>query len=210
MSHPALERLLQHPALFRAGHKDAIAPNRTVSTGYPALDELLPWAGWPPGKLIEIIPEQIAIGELTLLMPTLAAITREGRAMVLVDPPHLPYAPALAQHQIVLEHCLITQSRDHKEQLWTVEQCLKSGACGAVLAWEQSALDDRSLRRLQLATEAGACLAFLFRSPRAITQTSPAALRLVLAPSMEALSITVLKGQGATGRTIELLLHPAV
>ncbi|HKT31018.1 MAG TPA: translesion DNA synthesis-associated protein ImuA [Gammaproteobacteria bacterium] len=208
MSNPALERLLQHPALFRAGHRNAIASDSILSTGYPPLDELLAWGGWPAGKLIEIIPEAIAIGELTLLLPTLADITREGRAVVLVDPPHVPYAPALTQHHVVLDRCLITQSRDSKDPLWTAEQCLKSGACGAVVFWEQALLNDRSLRRLQLAAESGVCLAFLFRYPRAATQASPAALRLLLAPSMGALSITVLKGQGASGRTLELSLNP--
>ncbi|MDE2460088.1 MAG: translesion DNA synthesis-associated protein ImuA [Gammaproteobacteria bacterium] len=189
MTNPALERLLQHPALFRTGHSKTAVSDSILSTGYPPLDELLAWGGWPAGKLIEIIPEAIAIGELTLLLPTLADITREGRAVVLVDPPYVPYAPALTQHHVVLDRCLITQSRDHKDPMWTAEQCLKSGACGAVVLWEQALLNDRHLRRLQLATESGACLAFLFRCPRAATQASPAALRLLLAPNMGARDI---------------------
>ncbi len=208
MTNPALERLLQHPALFRAGHRKTAASDSILFTGYPPLDELLAWGGWPSGKLIEIIPEAIAIGELTLLLPALADITRQGRAVVLVDPPHVPYAPALAQHHVALDQCLLTQSHDGKDPLWTAEQCLKSGACGAVVFWEQALLDDRPLRRLQLAAESGACLAFLFRCSRAATQASPAALRLLLAPNMGTLSITVLKGQGASGRTLELSLNP--
>lgn len=209
MSNPALERLLQHPALFCAGRSKTVVSDSILSTGYPSLDELLAGGGWPAGKLIEIIPEAIAIGELTLLLPSLADITREGRGVVLVDPPHVPYAPALAQYKVALDRCLITQSSDGNDLLWTSEQCLKSGACGAVILWEQALLNDRSLRRLQLAAESGACLAFLFRCPRAATQASPAALRLLLAPNMGALSITVLKGQGASGRTLELSLNLA-
>lgn len=208
MSNPALERLLQHPALFLAGQKALLAPDAAIPTGYPELDNALPWAGWPRGKLIEIIPEQVAIGEFTLLTPALAIMTREGQALVLIDPPQIPYAPALAQHQVQLERVLVTICREDKEQRWTVEQCLKSGACGAVLAWEQASLDDRSLRRWQLAAEAGNGLAFVFRNPRAARQASPAKLRLWLAANMNALSITVLKGQGASGETLTLALHP--
>lgn len=210
MSNPALARFLRHPALFRTGHRPTTGTNGTVSTGYQALDDILPWSGWPPGKLIEIIPAAIAIGELTLLMPALAAAAREGQAIVFVDPPYPPYAPALMQHRLNLDRCLVTRSRGHHEQLWIAEQCLKSGACGAVITWEKALLNDRPLRRLQLAAESSNCLAFLFRHSRASTQTSPAILRLGLAPNMQALSITVLKGQGATGKTLELFLNTAI
>lgn len=206
MSIPALERLLQHPALFRAGHTAARVGQPSVPTGYPELDRVLPWNGWPLGKLTEIIPQADAIGEITLLMPALATVTHEGRAAALVKPSYLPYAPALVRGGIPLERLVITRSVHERDFLWTLEQCLKSGACGAVLAWEQAALDDRSLRRLQLAAEAGNCLAFLFRSPRASNRASPAGLRLWLAPAMGALDLTVLKGQGAAGMNLKLPL----
>jgi hypothetical protein len=70
-----------------------------------------------------------------------------------------------------------------------LEQALRAGTCGAVLAWPTHA-DFNTLRRLQLAAEAGNALGILFRPLHAAEHTSPAALRLKLEPL------------GASGRTI--------
>ena len=73
-----LARLLEHPALWR-GRNAARVP--TWSTGYPMLDAGLPGGGWPRAGLVEILTPQPGVGELHLLIPTLARLT--GHAMVL-------------------------------------------------------------------------------------------------------------------------------
>jgi len=79
--------------------------------------------------------------------------------------------------------------------LWAAEQALKSGGCGAVLAWPQQ-VQTVQLRRLQLAAERGNCPAILFRPPRAARQGSPAALRLRVWPAPLGLEVEVLKRRG--------------
>lgn len=195
VSNPALERLLRHPAIFRAGHGETGTPGSVVPTGYSKLDETLPHGGWPLGKLTELIHGQEAIDGLALVVPALASITHDGYTAVFVNPPHIPYAPGLSQMGISLDHLIMTRDHDERDRLWAAEQSLKSGA--AVLLWEGHALSDGSLRRLQRAAETGKSLAFLFRCGSTADVQSPAALRLHLTSSRGKLSITIAKSQGS-------------
>src|SRR5260221_1044716 len=68
----------------------------TLPCGFPGLDAELPGGGWPAGALTEILPEHEGIGELRLLGPALAGLSRRGLRLVWIAPPHPPYAPALA------------------------------------------------------------------------------------------------------------------
>jgi len=87
------------------------------------------------------------------------------------------------------------EARDGSRGLWAVEQALRSGSCSAVLAWP-AAIEPTALRRLQLAAEAGAALAFLFRAPDAAAEPSPAALRLRVQPTADGWLVEVLKRRG--------------
>jgi len=167
-----------------------------VPTGFEALDGCLPEHGWPVGALTEILAGRDGIGELRLVMPALAVLGREGRWVVWVNPPYVPYAPALAAHELDLSRLMVV-SAPGRESLWAAEQALRHPACGAVLVWAPGVfLDMRSLRRLQLAAEtAGAC-GLVFRADEAAREPSPAALRLRLAPEPAGWRIEVLKCRG--------------
>src|SRR5690606_19976306 len=122
--------------------------------------------------------------EFSLLFPALAEINRRGEWLVLVDPPWIPYPAALQGHGLALERLLLVRTASAGESLWACEQALRGSRGGAVLAWPElngyPAISFARLRRLQLAAEAGAKPAFLFR-PDSVRQTaSPAALRLYL------------------------------
>ncbi len=188
-----LEDLMQRADLWRGG---CAPPPSGLASGYAQLDALLN-GGWPQGTLIEIITAHRGIGELRLLLPALASLTEEKRWLAFVAPPYIPYAPALACAGVQLAHVLQIQPRTHTDTLWALEQALRSGSCGAVLAWLQQA-DGKSLRRLQLAAEAGDSLGFLFRSATACRESSPAAVRLRLAPARvdNRVSLEVLKRRG--------------
>jgi hypothetical protein len=152
---------------------------RAQPTGFAELDARLPGGGWPIGAIAELMPELAGIGELRLVIPALAALARAGRYIGWIAPPLLPYAPALAGAGLPLERVLIIRTRDLKESLWAMEQTLRCPLFGAVLGWGAS-IADRSLRRLQLAAEAGGSLGILYRPPSAARERSPAALRLGL------------------------------
>jgi len=172
-----VEQLLKHPGLWKGNSSARAVPS--VSTGFGDLDDILPGGGWPQGALTEILPASEGIGELRLLLPALARLSHSGRWLACIAPPYIPYAPALERHGIRLSRLLLVHPRRNDDRLWAVEQALRSGNCAAVLAW-CSAADDHSLRRLQLAAEAGNSMGFLFRDPRCMHEHSPAAVRLHL------------------------------
>jgi cell division inhibitor SulA len=177
---PALDPLLQGPHLWR-GDRCAEVAIPSLPTGHPALDALLPGAGWPRGALTELRLAHTGIGELTLLLPALREVVREGRRVALISPPHVPYACAFAQAGLDPTRLLVVQAHDSADALWAMEQALASGVCGAVVGWP-AFVTERSLRRLQLAAETGrACSVHCLTG--AITGSSLAALRLeLLAP----------------------------
>jgi hypothetical protein len=139
-------------------------------------------------------------------LPALAQLSRAGRYLVWITPPCLPYAPALAQHGLVLDQLVLVQAHDASAVLWAAEQALRCPAVGAVLAWPP-AIDDRRVRRLQLAAETGGSCGLLYRPPAAALQHSPAALRLRLRPEGAGLRVEIQKARG--GRAHALVVHPA-
>lgn len=200
----ALQGLLGHPDLWLGSGKDAGAGRPILPTGFADLDDLLPGGGWPIGALTEILLPGEGIGEMQLLLPCLAGPGDE-RLLAWIDPPHLPYPPALSAGGVRLSRLLVVSAGTDRDRLWAAEQALRSGACGAVLAWPGEC-DDRSLRRLALAAEKGGCLAILFRPSSRAARLSAAALRLQLAPSPRGVAVEVLKGRGTTGRRAEIPL----
>ena len=171
----SLETLLATRTLWQAGRN--LAPVALGEpTGHAALDALLPQGGWPRGALTELLLPADGVGELALLLPTLARLTRAGTRVVVVAPPYLPYAPAWQAAGIALE-CLGVVEAGPRDALWAFEQCLRSGACGAVLGWPTQA-DAQALRRLQVAADSGDCLGFVLRDRKHAGNPSPAALRL--------------------------------
>jgi hypothetical protein len=140
------------------------------------------------------MPVNTGIGELRLLMPTSARITRTEH-VALISPPYTPFAPALAQHGVQLERLLVIRAQTPADILWAFEQTLRCKSFGAVLAWHPL-LKDREIRRLQLAAEASRSIGFLYRPPAAALEFSPAAVRLKLHASENGLSIDILKCRG--------------
>lgn len=196
----SLDILLQRTDIWRGGEHALQTPAadgkpKAVASTLPALDRELPHGGWPLGALTELLVPCQGIGELQLLLPALAHLSRQDRWLVWITPPHLPYAPALARAGIDLARLLLVRHEERAQQYWAMEQALRSGACGAVLGWFAEP-DRRVLRRLQLAAEAGHALGVLFRPETAAAQASPAALRLRLEPSSEGLMIHILKRRG--------------
>ena len=214
----ALDELLRHPALWRA--RDAVCDGNAASravripTGFAALDARLPNAGWPLGALVEVLCRESGIGELSLLLPALAELSRAQRWLAWIAPPHHIAIPALEARGVDPAQILLVRCASQNEALWAAEQALRSGACGAVLLWLQAAFSNgarrtdgfRALRRLQLAAEAGNSLGVVFRDGAAARGASPAALRLLLTPHQRGLQLSVLKSRG--GPRVTVCLDP--
>src|SRR5579864_6578817 len=69
----------------------AVSRATTCSTGHAHLDEELPNNGWPRSSLIELLLQQAGIGEMQLLKPALARLSKNQR-IALVQPPYIPHA----------------------------------------------------------------------------------------------------------------------
>ena len=195
----SLQGVLNNPAIWRGGDLSS-AMQPALPSGFPSLDAELPGGGWPVGVLTEILGDGEGIGELSLLLPLLARLTREGMGVAWVAPPYLPYAPALALAGVELKHCLVVAPAVSRDALWATEQALRSGACSAVLAWlDRNGIpaDYRALRRLQLAAGVGRAMGFLYRPAKMATMPSPAPLRLSLAAQDTQLLLRILKRRGA-------------
>jgi protein ImuA len=196
-----------HPALWRA-HQLARPGAAVWPSGFAALDVQLPGGGWPRGALTELLLPHPGVGELRLLAPALAALQAAGRGLLWFDPPAVPCAEALQALGLNLQRLVLVRARDGltgrarerlpaADLLWALEQALKSGHAGAVLAWLPARLPAEVLRRLQLAAQAHDGPAFLLRDAAAALQRSPAPLRLRLAAAgPDRLRVALLKRRG--------------
>lgn len=195
-----LRSLLRHPAIRRTA--DADAPRENLPTGFSSLNARLPDGGWSIGGLTEILYEEQGIGELHLVMPALAHLSRRGLWLVWVSPPYVPYAPALSEYGIDLSRVMLIDAPTSAQCFWAAEQALRTRGAGAVLLWPEKinaspfSSPFSSLRRLQLAAEAGHSWGLLFRPERQVHQSSPAALRLRLSASSGGPVVRVLKCRG--------------
>ncbi|MGE8212714.1 MULTISPECIES: translesion DNA synthesis-associated protein ImuA [unclassified Stenotrophomonas] len=187
----AIDSLLHERRIWR-GQPAPLPPSRQ-STGHALLDEVLPTGGWPESALSEILLPADGVGELRLLWPSLARLTQAGERVVLVAPPHLPYAPAWQAAGVDLRQIQVVEAPELRDALWASEQCLRSGSCGAVLCWPQLA-EDKALRRLQVAAESGQTLGFACRPLQAVRNPSPAALRIAI--DAQPAQLRVLKCRG--------------
>jgi cell division inhibitor SulA/protein ImuA len=189
--------------------KVATAARAVIPTGFRELDRALPGGGWPLGAITEILVDGYGIGELGLLMPALAALTKEDPAkpkkwVAWIAPPFIPYAPALQQHGVNIDRLLmIHPTSGGKSRLWAVEQAVRSGSSAGVLAWVAN-VDDVILRRLQLAAEEQACWLLLFRPASARLQRSPAALRVLLSHAREATRVEIVKCRGGQPGVVDV------
>ncbi|WP_438390875.1 translesion DNA synthesis-associated protein ImuA [Caballeronia sp. DA-9] len=181
-----------HPALWR-GSQLARAHGQTVDTGYAVLSAELPGGGWPVGTLTELLVQQPGVGEIRLLCPALAAVSK--RPIAFVQPPHIPNAPAFAYLGVPLDKLLQLRATKMADALWSAEQILKTGSCGALVFWQQHARPE-SLRRLHLAAQSSETLFLMVRPLACAPDSSPATLRLAVRPAGSGIAVDIIKRKG--------------
>ncbi|MBC7663462.1 MAG: translesion DNA synthesis-associated protein ImuA [Caulobacter sp.] len=196
-----------HPALWRA-HQLGRGREAVHASGYTALDAELPGGGWPQRALTELLLTRPGWGETRLLAPVLARVGAAGRGVLLLGPPAEPCAEALAQLGLDLSRCVVIRGDD---LLWPLEQALRSGQAGAVVAWAPASLKGEALRRLQLAAQSHEGPAFVVRAEAAAAHPSPAPLRLALAGAgPDSLAVRLLRRRGPALELPVVLALPPV
>ncbi|PMS30315.1 translesion DNA synthesis-associated protein ImuA [Paraburkholderia rhynchosiae] len=181
-----------HPSLWRASQL-AHGRGRVIETGYPALSAELPGGGWPVGALVDLLVQHPGVGELRLLRPALSAAG--DRPIALVQPPHTPDGLGLSYIGLSLDRMLRVKAPKTADALWSVEQILRAGSCGALVFWTQYA-QSSSLRRLHLAAQSSETFFVMVRPLAAAQDASPALLRLALKPSADGLTVDIVKRRG--------------
>ncbi|MGN8112431.1 translesion DNA synthesis-associated protein ImuA [Paraburkholderia sp. 22098] len=194
-----------HPSLWLASQL-AHGRGRVVETGYPVLSAELPGGGWPVGALVDLLVQHPGVGELRLLRP---ALSQTGsRPVAFVQPPHTPDGLGLAYIGLTLEQMLRVKAPKTADALWSVEQILRAGSCGALIFWTQYA-QSSSLRRLHLAAQSSETLFVMVRPLAAAQDASPALLRLALRPSATGLTVDIVKRRGPScGEPLAVALQP--
>ena len=104
-----VEKLLQHPAIWRVGQV-ARSARPGIGSGFAQLDKALPEGGWPVGALSELLCDAQGIGELSLLCPALSRLSQEGKGIALIGPTQLPFARAWEARGIRPEQLLIVET----------------------------------------------------------------------------------------------------
>jgi cell division inhibitor SulA len=191
----ALAEILARPDVWCADRL-ASAAIPALASGFARLDAELPGGGWPRGALTEILADNAGLGECSLLLPMLGKMREEGRWSLLVAPPHGLNSVAWAARGIDLARLAVVSPSRPRDALWAAEHALGSGALGALLCWTTH-IDAAQVRRLQVAAAGSNTLVFLFRPASARSESSAAALRLLLAAGSRArLAVNLLKRRG--------------
>ncbi len=108
--------------------------------------------------------------------------TQSKRTLVVIDTNKNFYPPAITNLGVSLSQVVIIRPRHIGETIWAFEQSLRCSGVTITMAWIDH-LTDQTFRRLQLATEAGGGVGFLFRPTHTRKQRSWADARFLVEPA---------------------------
>lgn len=185
--------------------------NVAVSSGSAALDRLLPEQGFRWGTLVEWLGAGSGSGAQTLALYAAREACREGGALVILDYLREFYPPAAVRLGIDPASMIVVHALSEADNLWALDQSLRSLGVAAVLAWPEK-LDGHSFRRLQLAAEQGGGLGLLVRPEGARHEPSWADVRLLVETvplvtpgTARRLKVHVLRSRGSVrGESVEV------
>lgn len=191
---------LQIPNVFRARSVRPLA-RKVLPTGFDDLDAAL-MGGWPQPALIEVLVDVHGIGEVQVLLSLLRAIASMNSSPLVVwlNPPYTPNAVALEQARVQATNW-VARDLSERDLLWAAEQCLRSSASSAVLAWS-AASSTAALRRLKLAAVSTGSVGIIFRPLHDSSQPSPASIRIAIRPEHERLRLDIIKYEGREPSTV--------
>lgn len=201
----SLEQLLKRGDVWR-GRSQCFVPQAVLDTGHAELNAGLLNDGWPLATLVEICQPgtlqgstntgAVSQGEWLLFIPALRHL-KDGY-LVLLNPPAIPFAPALIQAGIDLDRLLVVEAEKKVDFLASFTELARADICVAIMAWQPiNNLNYTELRKCQLACSDGKGLYLLFRPISVQRQSSPAALRLRAKLQAQALEIQIFKQKGS-------------
>jgi len=197
------ERLEQFSQARRGG-------TQTVSTGCQELDRLLARGGLCRGTLVEWLASGPGSGAGSLALSAAREACREGGPLVVIDRAACFYPPAAVQAGVQLDRLIVVRPDSAADEIWALDQALRSSAVAAVLCWIERR-EPHMWRRMQLAAEAAGNLGLFVRPATARGDPSWAAVRFFVTPLRSAvgrrLRIELLRLRGNPGgQTLDLEL----
>lgn len=179
----------------------------TVPTGHATLDATLPGGGWPVRAVTDLLQPQPGVAELRLLAPALASVTGAGQELVMVGPPMPLHPVGMQQLGIDAQRITWITADAPLDRLWAVEQLVRAGSAGAVVAWLPRVRADQ-IRRLQVCAQDCDGPIFLVRPAEVAREPSAAPLRVLLETSPDwEIQLQLIKCRGGVGGRITI---PAV
>lgn len=173
----SLDRLV--PLLSSQASAREAAAERRFSSGCPALDRWLPDRGFRPGSLVEWIAATPGCGASLLALTAVRKRQQGGGVAAVIDRGRKFYPPAAAAWGIDLATTLIIRPKNHSDELWAIDQALRSRQLTAVIAWPET-VDSYAFRRLQLAVEESGTLGLLVRDAAARREPTWAHVRMLI------------------------------
>ena len=194
------------PRLHHLNARDHRSKRRavhTMSTGIAALDALLPAGGWPKYGLVEINVQGVYTDPMDVLLPALSGLSREGRWLAMVTPPH--YARARIHTDLSMDTGNVLQINPHKGRsgLWTLESLMRAGHCRTVMAWPSCRTELMEMRLARAAT-LGRSLGVLFHHGTPRAGTTGCAVRLSVERRTDSLAVFLIDNEGDRVAGIDL------
>ena len=168
--------------------------NHSIDTGFNLLNQKLN-GGWPRHGVVELQCQQLAIGEIRLLLPGFSELAAKELLYFWIAPPAKISANALSAAKLPLNKMLIADDISQNDSFWLAEQALSSGCCAVVVLWCQQ-MSLSQAKRLQLAAKQGQCLGVVIRPIADVEQSLPLSARIRLSPHPKGLMLDVHKRLG--------------
>ena len=168
-----------------------------------ALDALLPAGGWPRHGLVEISVSGVYTDPMDVLLPALGWLSREGRWLAMVTPPH--YARMRVNTHPGMDTASVLQINPHKGRsgLWTLESLMRAGHCRVVMTWPGCRTELMEMRLARAAT-LGRSLGILFRQGEPQAGTSGCDVRLSVEHKSTGKAVFLLGSDGVKVAGIDL------
>ncbi len=157
-----------------------------ISSGFTAIDQLLPEGGYSRGVLVQwLTGGGVGADYLSLVLARQAC--QNGGALVVADPFNQFYPPAAAAIGINLDHLVVLRGKNvdmadaqgQTDFFWSIDQALRCSGVAAV--WGPlGKVSERWFRRFQLSAEASGCMGIFVQPLEVLRQPSWAEVQWVV------------------------------
>lgn len=180
-----------------------------VSSGFPELDAVLPGGGLRRGTLVELLAAELGAGVMQVALRSAKSGMSDAMPLVIVDRDDSFHPPGLGD-MVDWRQVLLIRCRTNGEADWAADLALRTSGVGAVLLRFDD-VDERRLRRLQLAAERSGALGLVVRHLPRQPEACFSDVRLQVTPSFTAegrcVQLQVLRSrQGGIGAVVHVRL----